>query len=904
MRQLDSSLSDTMAGMSVGAQHAKLLPSNSREEALAALAGGATVVAGNRRLARALREAYHAARLAEGARAWTAPAILTWEAWASSLWTEAASRSTENAPLRLGADQELLLWERIIDDTPGNELLAVEETARLARDAWALLHDWRLGRAAPRASSSPDVTQFDHWADSFETACDREGWIDAARAVASLPSLLDRVQIPGTLLLAGFDEFTPAQETFLAALRERGTAVRAVTPSPDRNQECFRCSLATPRDEIRAAAHWARELVNSGTAGPIGVVVPDLATRRAEVERIFREAFDPPSLVAGGAATEGLFQISAGIPLSRYALVRAALLALRLRPDGAELATASAWLRSEYVAGGEPERVARALIDRRLRDNGLTEVRLRGGLRSDERFPRLSAALHSWTAQWDRLPPSAQPAHWAGCFAELLSTLSAWDEQTLTGDDRQVLAAWNDLLADFAAFGATSGLLTLSRALHLLERMAAERMFQPEGEGGAVEVLGLLEASGAELSHLWITRLDDDTWPGEARPNPFLPYDLQRERGLPHASPERELAFAGTRLENLIGGAERVVLSSAVADGDRELGPSPLIQHFSTMESAEPSHDGLFEAVRQGAVVESFADPAGPPLGARELARGGLKIFAHQAHCPFRAFAQLRLQAEPLPTAAPGLDAVDRGTLVHALLESVWEELRGSAGLERADLPDVAERGAQAALVRLSERRGVSLPDRFERIERRRLTELATEWLAIERDRQSPFRVVEAERRRAVTVGGLTLNVQIDRIDEFEDGRHVLIDYKTDSPKPSEWDKERPLEPQVPLYAVTHPQPVAGALFAKLKPDAMGFKGAVEEDVNLPTGARGDSGVLTADRLALWRRNLERLAEEFLHGTATVDPRDGRCGYCGIGSLCRVNELGGGGDDEEEDGQE
>jgi hypothetical protein len=108
----------------------------------------------------------------------------------------------------------------------------------------------------------------------------------------------------------------------------------------------------------------------------------------------------------------------------------------------------------------------------------------------------------------------------------------------------------------------------------------------------------------------------------------------------------------------------------------------------------------------------------------------------------------------------------------------------------------------------------------------------------------------------------------------------------------------------VPLYAVTHPQPVAGALFAKLKPDAMGFKGAVEEDVNLATGARGDSGVLTADRLALWRRNLERLAEEFLHGAATVDPRDGMCGYCKIGSLCRVNELGGGADDEEEAGQE
>jgi ATP-dependent helicase/nuclease subunit B len=893
-----------MAGMSVGAQTAKPLPSISREEALAALADGATLVSGNRRLARSLREAYHAARQEEGALAWIAPAVAPWEAWMGDLWNQAQTRSGRKPLLRLGADQELLLWERIVNDSAKDTLLSIEATAGVARDAWGLLQDWRLGHAVLRSPPTPDVAQFSQWADAFEAACDREGWIDAARATALLPELLDHVDAPQDLLLAGFDELTPVQESLLTALRKRGTTVLSLVPQPDRNRECLRYCLRTPRDEVRAAARWARELVDAGETGPIGVVVPDLAARQPEVERIFREVLDAPSLAAGGAATEGLFQISAGAPLSRYPLVRAALLALRLRPGGVDLATLSAWLRSEYAAGGEAERGARALLDRRLRDKGLPEVRLRSGIGSSDKAPRLSMALQSWLTLWGKLPHTAQPAFWAGAFAELLGALNPWDEKTLTGDEWQVLAEWNELLADFAALGATSGPLKLSHALQLLERMAAERMFQPDGEAGPVEVLGLLEASGAEFSHLWIAKLDDDTWPAEARPNPFLPFDLQRERGLPHASPERELAFARTRLENLIGGAERVVLSSAAADGDRELGPSPLMQHFSTMESAEPGHDGLFEAVREGAVVESFADPAGPPLGARELARGGSDILAHQAHCPFRAFAQLRLQAEPLPTAAPGLDALDRGTLVHALLECVWEELRGSAGLERADLPDVAGRGAQAALVRLSERRGVSLPDRFERIERRRLTELATEWLAIERDRQSPFRVVEAERRRAVTVGGLTLNVQIDRIDELEDGRHVLIDYKTGSPKPSEWDKERPLEPQVPLYAVTHPQPVAGALFAKLKPDAMGFKGAVEEDVNLATGARGDSGVLTADRLALWRRNLERLAEEFLHGAATVDPRDGMCGYCKIGSLCRVNELGGGADDEEEAGQE
>ena len=885
--------------MPVGAQTAALSPAISRDEALAALAEGATLVSGNRRLARSLREAYHAARLREGALAWFAPLIAPWEAWAGELWNQAQSRSNAQPLLRLGADQELLLWERIVADSAEDSLLSIEATAGAVRDAWALLQQWRLDRAPLRNSPTPDVVQFSQWADAFESACKREGWIDAARAAASLSELLDLVDAPQDLLLAGFDEFTPVQESLIAALRRRGTTVRSLAPQPDRNRECVRYCLPAPRDEIRAAARWARGLVDGGEAGPIGVVVPDLAARQPEVERIFREVFDAPSLAAGGAETEGLFQISAGAALSRYPLVRAALLALRLRPDGVDLATLSAWLRSEYAAGGTAERGARALLDRRLRDKGLPEVRLRTVSGLSEQAPRLYRAVQSWLELWGKLPETAQPAAWAGAFAEILSALNAWDEQALTSEDRQVLAEWNELLADFAALGATSGPLPLSRALRLLERMAAERMFQPDGEAGPVEVLGLLEASGAEFAHLWVAKLDDDTWPSEARPNPFLPYDLQRERGLPHASPERELAFARTRLENLIGGAEHVVLSSAEADGDRELGPSPLVLRFPRTELAPGGEAGVFQAFH-GAAIESITDAAGPPLGEQERAFGGSTLLAHQAHCPFRAFAELRLRAEPLPTATPGLDALDRGTLVHALLEYVWEELEGSAGLARADLEQVGERGARAALARLAEQRGASLPERFERMERRRLTELATEWLGIERQRQSPFRVVAAERRRQVEVGGLTLHVQIDRVDELEDGRHVLIDYKTGAPKPSEWDKERPLEPQVPLYAVTHPHTVAGALFAKLKPSEMGFKGAVEEDVDLPTGARGDAGVLTADRLAQWRRNLESLADEFIQGVATVDPRDGQCNFCEIGSLCRVNELGGGGEEEAE----
>ena len=422
-----------MAGMSVGAQTAQLLPSISRQDALSALERGATLASANKRLARSLGKAYSLRRRAAGEGAWIAPDILPWVSWIAGLWSQAVRRRPEKPLLRLGADQELLLWERIVDDGAKHRLLAVEETAELAGQAWALLHQWRLDRAELRDSATADVAQFRLWAEAFEETCAREGWIDAARAEAMLPALLDWVEIPDVLLLAGFDELTPAQESLLTALRARGATVQSVERPAGRNREIVRCRLATPRDEIRAAARWARDLVDAGEPGPIGVVVPDLASRRAEVERVFREAFDPASLVAGGESVEGLFEVSAGTPLNRYALVRTALLGLRLRPDGADLPTLSAWLRSEYVAGGEAERPARALVDRRLREEGSPEVRLRRAFTPEERSLGAFGAIQQWATLWDRLPKLARPAQWADAFSELLGALGWPGEAPLAG---------------------------------------------------------------------------------------------------------------------------------------------------------------------------------------------------------------------------------------------------------------------------------------------------------------------------------------------------------------------------------------------------------------------------------------------------------------------------------------
>ena len=50
------------------------------------------------------------------------------------------------------------------------------------------------------------------------------------------------------------------------------------------------------RQEVRAAARWARDLLAAGEGG-IGVVVPDVERYRRLIEREFRAEIDPESLM-------------------------------------------------------------------------------------------------------------------------------------------------------------------------------------------------------------------------------------------------------------------------------------------------------------------------------------------------------------------------------------------------------------------------------------------------------------------------------------------------------------------------------------------------------------------------------------------------------------------------------
>jgi probable DNA repair protein len=355
-------------------------------------------------------------------------------------------------------------------------------------------------------------------------------------------------------------------------------------------------------------------------------------------------------------------------------------------------------------------------------------------------------------------------------------------------------------------------------------------------------------------------------------------------------------------VDRLRASAPEVVFSSPRLDGDRELRPSPLIAALPETPFPDLPAPPLQAHIRSAARLEPMAEPVGPPL-AGGRAPGGARLLQLQAACPFRAFAELRLGATPLGEPQPGLDPLERGSLLHRLLQALWERLGDSAGLAAAErdggLEALLDAVVDAVLAELERERPQTVTAPFRALERRRLLRLLGEWLEVERGRP-PFTVAGVERERQVAFGGLELRLRMDRIDRLADGRLAVIDYKSGRTRVAGWFEERPDEPQLPLYAVTAEAPVAALAFAQVRPGECGFRGLSDGGELLPGVESVDAGRVAgltgADwnaMIARWRTVLERLAAAFRAGDARVDPKryPDTCAWCALPSLCRVHSV-------------
>jgi ATP-dependent helicase/nuclease subunit B len=388
-------------------------------------------------------------------------------------------------------------------------------------------------------------------------------------------------------------------------------------------------------------------------------------------------------------------------------------------------------------------------------------------------------------------------------FAEALAASDGETgaERLWRQDDGEEAAAFVHELMDAAdGFPALAGTDYPS----VLEALMMGRSVRPRfGLHPRLHVLGPMEARLQHFDVMVLGGLNEGTWPANPAADPWMSRPMRRDFGLP--GPERMIGIAAHDFMHACGAPQVVLTRAERVDGTPTV-PSRWLMRLETVLKALRMEGRLEEAGHHRLVWARALDtpaqvrPAEPPeprppVGARPRALSVTRIETWMRD-PYAIYARFILNLVKLEPIAADPGAAERGQFIHAALDAFVRAFPGP-------LPD----DALARLLELGRDRFGSLLDshpdvrafwwpRFERI--------AAWFVTLERERRLTIRPLATEiagRLELAAPGGtFVLTATADRIDRTNEGRLLIVDYKTGQ-VPSRREVELGFAPQLPLEA-------------------------------------------------------------------------------------------------------
>ena len=838
-----------------------------------AITRDAVIITASRRLARELQAAYAAQQQEAGVLSWVTPSIFFWNDWCRRQLD--ATAEPQELPVPIDNFSSSILWEQCLRKYVPDSLPALSGVIRQARDAWQRLNDWKVPLAAlTRSARSPDEQLFAAAATDYQALLEAASWTDQEGIPRLATGLISRQpgSVPQEAVFAGFDRYSPAVTSIIDALTAAGCIVQTA-PEPATGARACVASFADHDAEMRSAGAWARDKLQSDPGAKIAIISPTLQSEAGGTTRLVREGLAPGWQYAD--ESEGLtaaVNVSYGRKLLDFPAISTALLLLRWIHHGLSTKDLSLLLRSKCLASQKSagrsrlELKLRKLPDRAWSVGSLMRV-LEG---RDESADALAwfRGMEGILALQQDASREASPAYWASRMDSLLTEWGWPGEGTLTSSEFQLINRWRDLLNEFARTALVMPQLRFSEAVQRLASLAAEVVFQPEAEAGVVSLMGALEAAGMEFDHVWISGMYAGLWPPAGNPSSLLSRELQKEFGLPDATPADTLQFSRRVLKRLTGCARTVVLSWPRSDGESELAASSLLDetpHDNYSGPADPGWHALQFCSKDATAIVA-TDPV-PHVTVDEEVRGGAYTVQRQASEPFSAFVYGRLGVTRPDAVETGIAPSLRGNIIHNALHTLFAERPTQADIKNWDATDLDQRLGSAIDSELANhmRHADETHTRLFGLERTRLFRLLRSFVAEEIERPE-YAVLEVEKSIDFEAFGVRLGLRVDRIDRLADGSLLIIDYKTGRPRNLLNKDGDPVDLQLVVYAEAIEEAVGGLALINIDSRSIIYKGtggSVHWDA-----ARQDQW---PQRLAAWRDEVQQALREIAAGDVRIN---------------------------------
>ncbi len=830
------------------------------------LAQGATLVVDDRLTAVQL-EAYIAreANLLT-AGAWRSPNVVTHDEFCASLWTANFGRDR----LLLSGAQSDALWRSVIAaSVSGSSLVDTARIARWARQAWSLLHAWRLDFRELRArEDDAGFAEFLTWAAQFQETLLQSGWLDAGALAHSVAErLAPDSHCPSSIAWADVRTQTPVQQSLLRILDQAGCD--ATTWAPESvTRTVHRVGLEDAQQELLQALHWAQSKIDNAPTARVALVVPKTVENDLRLARFFDDT--PHSQYSS-------YQLADGSSLDKQPIIGAALGCLGLFSGHAGFQDLGRLLRSPFLGDGVEALPVRCLAEAELRGGFFAQLGFLTAYRSagldrqlGRRAPILQHALTRTIERLGRMPRYQSPTRWVGVAQEILNELG-WPgaDVSINGP---VLDAWHRALEELSSMTPVLGQVDYERAFAELRASVSRTRIPSRVSLEGVTVLSRLEDLGPGYTSAWIMGMSDRLWPRSAEPSPLLPHQLQAVQEMPFATPADAVQRCRKLTDRLIARVPEIVFSYPLIENEFTAAVSPLLRDIGEIDTRTLSTLETAYVPRVLAQQTEDLDDPVPPFCGRAIA-GGAGTLATQAQCPLRAFVDSRLSALPLDSPDRGFGARQRGILVHRALELLFAALPGQQQLAALNDDALAEQIRDCVDRAVRERvRGAGRSLRvYAALERDRLMPLILELIGLELAR-SDFVVEKLEMKLTAQIGGLDVGCRIDRIDTLADGSLAVIDYKTGlSATPADWFKTRLLEPQLPLYTQVVETDVDAVVIGRVHPRSVTYRGIWQQSGTFPGSSyRSQERLAWPEQRARWGAQLEALVAEYAEGDGRI----------------------------------
>lgn len=918
--------------------------------------GNTLVLTSTVRAARALRTRYDQLQRKRDRTGWIAPRILAWEPWLHTLWNAAVLSGTENRVL-LSPLQETTLWQYVLEqDETARQTLSYLGLAELAQQSYRALNLYGLSLRELRGSNDKDCAAFLSWADAFEARCRKSSFVTASQMESALAKLADKgfLTFPQEMYLFGFDRTHPSQTLLIEAMSRRNCTIHKLQLQSELAQRSQQTIVVarTLDEEIDLAAQWIRQKLLSSPHLRIGLIIPASGEIRNHIDARFRAVLAPSTMDVRVRNAPLPYEFSLGTPMVYLQPVRTALTLLRWLQEPIAPEEISWLLVHGGFSSGPLD--ARAKLDRRFRDRksqlggplSLASFRewLAGNqVESEEKKESvpLRRTLDNLSALvWKRAFEKQRSfAEWREFIEQALTTADLHLLISSDSQDYQMLQRWNSLLNSLSSLNVVAGTVSFSAALEKLTYLATHTLFTLETHDAPVQVLGIPESAGLVFDAIWWLNAQASAWPPQGKAQPFIPWELQRASHMPYADPAEDFAFAQRATRRILASANNVVVSFALQSNDSaatsahapepEIVLSPLVREALPEIPITAAHEldsARMEAPHLDVAMELVLEESAVPLVGDEIS-GGVRFLELQAACPFRAFTELRLNAQPLENPATGLSARDQGTVMHRVLQRFWQEVGSQKellGMRPSEHRRILQKHIGTVLAGFEEHASEAWQKTLLQIEAQRIEERLVLWLEREKGR-SDFTVLGVEQPLKHSMEDVSFHARLDRVDSTEQGL-VLLDYKTGAVDRSSCTGDRPDQPQLLAYAVLRdaeertkesPSPLAGIAFAGLHPRKTDFtivaslpgvftkitqSGRNEDSAETKNtraeakSKRTDVGALRPEemqeQLMSWENTLRRLAADFSRGVPVIDPKNEQtCTYCTQSLICRIHEA-------------